>query len=162
MATSAATSITNASASHHMSLSSPARALVLKGSSANLNTAAVQTLPDTLRDKISRAMRELNAGDYASARPLFEEIAQQSQKQGLLRAAAMNWNNAGGCSVVLLQYGAAQRQFQKAKDAAESTHYVAALAKTAKCASALPTLLPTTFTFFSTCPHRKLTRRLSR
>lgn len=67
---------------------------------------------------------------YIEARAAFRNIAFRAQQTGNLRAESMNWNNAGACSMIEMQFGTAKADFAKAKSSAEAGHQDYALAST--------------------------------
>ena len=59
---------------------------------------------------------------YQEAREVFLAAAIVASRNGDPGRAAMNWNNAGGCSVATMQFRAAMNDFSLARRTAESTH----------------------------------------
>lgn len=82
-------------------------------------------------------MRVYSAGEFEGARQLFQTLATHASKRRLYRAAAMNWNNAGACSLALMQYGRALHDFTQAKEIAEQAGLREALADTGNNIAAL-------------------------
>ena len=67
------------------------------------------------------------AARYIEARDAFRSAAELADRTGCPRAAAMNLNNAGLCSLVSLQFQTALRDFGRARSIAESSNELRAL-----------------------------------
>jgi tetratricopeptide (TPR) repeat protein len=111
-------------------LISSALIALLLSSSAISYAPVRRELPAQTDGRIALAMKSYSAGEFQTARALFQAIAIDSHKAGAERAAAMNWNNAGGCSLALMQYGTALADFTRAEKIAQSSKQTEALAST--------------------------------
>jgi CHAT domain-containing protein len=106
-------------------------ALLLTGSSRNTANSHFRFLTfeeSEVKVLASDAMALFARGRYLEARAIFRIVAAHAQLAGLTRAAAMNWNNAGGCSLYTLQFKTAQADFTRARSAAEQSNQVDPLA----------------------------------
>jgi CHAT domain-containing protein len=59
------------------------------------------------------------SADYTQARRWFLDAADKAQRFGDTRSAAMNWTNAGSCSIQARQYRAALPEFEHARSLAQ-------------------------------------------
>lgn len=89
-------------------------ALLLTGS---FRTVASSPQTALLND---RGRKLFAAARFQEARHSFRSAARLAHSLGDERAAAMNWNNAGGCSVITMQFRQALDDFALAKRTAES------------------------------------------
>jgi CHAT domain-containing protein len=106
-------------------------ALLLAGSLRNAASSPLYSnTPEAAEIKrLAMAAEALyRGGHYLEARDAFRAIASRAEKAHLDRAAAMNWNNAGGCSLVAMRFKAAYDDFTKARADAENTHQYVPLA----------------------------------
>jgi CHAT domain-containing protein/Tfp pilus assembly protein PilF len=106
-------------------------ALLLTGSSRTAADSQIQLLTfEQSEAKVvgSEAVVLYANGHYSEARKAFHSVAMRAQKEGIARAAAMNWNNAGVCSLVQSRFRAALEDFLKARQIAEPAHEWYALA----------------------------------
>ncbi|MDQ1472941.1 MAG: hypothetical protein QOJ99_4421, partial [Bryobacterales bacterium] len=100
-------------------------ALLLTGSSRTAADSPIDFLRfEESEAKVlsSEAAQLYRNGHYAEARRAFRTIALRAQGQSIPRRAALDWNNAGVCSLVISQFRAAQDDFAKARKIAESAH----------------------------------------
>ncbi len=74
--------------------------------------------------------QEYAAGKYLEARDLFLTAASLAQQTGDSRAAAMNWNNAGGAALARRDYRDAMADFLKARTTAQTARQFVPLAIT--------------------------------
>lgn len=89
-------------------------ALLMTGSSGTV-TSSPQT-----ENLNSRAVKLYSVASFQPARDLFHSAAALAQSLGDQRSAAMNWNNAGACSVATMQFRQALDDFSVAKRMAEA------------------------------------------
>jgi len=70
----------------------------------------------------AEAVRLFNAGEYSKARRQFVSVATLAQASGDEYDTAMNWNNAGSCSIRTMQFGEAFRELRHAQSVAVRAH----------------------------------------
>ena len=108
-------------------------ALSLTGSTRNAaidSNAVSRPDPPALTAQREEANQLNQAGRYADARQAFLTVASESEALGIRHSAAIAWNNAGGLSVIMLQFRDALTDFLRARAIAEDTHDLDALSKT--------------------------------
>jgi tetratricopeptide (TPR) repeat protein len=76
------------------------------------------------------AVRLYMAGEFTRAGEVFRVAADRAEREGAMRRAAVNWNNAGGSSLARLDYRTALPDFLKAKQTAEKYGLTAAFRMT--------------------------------
>ncbi|HZL55620.1 MAG TPA: CHAT domain-containing protein [Bryobacteraceae bacterium] len=84
-------------------------------SSAVTSSAEVQRLN-------TEGKRLFQTADYSRARPLFLRAAALATQAGDERGAAMNWSNAGSCSLHTMQFRVALDELNRARHIAETSH----------------------------------------
>jgi CHAT domain-containing protein/tetratricopeptide (TPR) repeat protein len=100
-------------------------ALLLCGSS---RTAASPTfLPDShaaseMKRLYTEGARLYASAEYSHARQAFLQAADFAHQAGDESKAAFDWNNAGHCSILTMQFGAALVQLKHARQIAEVAH----------------------------------------
>ncbi len=114
-----------------------AAALLLKGSVAGEFAQHFSHPSEKLKAEITAATTVYNAGQFNRARQLFRAVAIHAHTERVSRAEAMNWNNAGACSLALMQYGAALQDFIHARAVAEGAGLAEPLANTMNNMAAL-------------------------
>jgi CHAT domain-containing protein len=108
-------------------------ALSLSGSSphsATRGSIGTSDLAAEIRKNNEVGQREYAAGKYLEARDLFLAAASLAQQAGDSRAAAMNWNNAGGAALARRDYRDAMGDFLKARATARESRQLVPLAIT--------------------------------
>jgi tetratricopeptide (TPR) repeat protein len=109
-------------------------ALSLSGSSPNSAISRASIGTSDLAIKIFKdnksGQKQYSAGKYLEARDLFLSAASLAQQTGDSRAAAMNWNNAGGSALARRDYRDAMADFLKARTTAQASRQFAPLAIT--------------------------------
>lgn len=64
-------------------------------------------------------IRLSGAGRYSEARDAFRAVAHKAERAGVPRIAAINWNDAGACSLLRHEFQPALNEFLRAKQEAE-------------------------------------------
>jgi len=80
------------------------------------NTANANYRPSDLPSEQGKRLcaagkAKFDSGEYAAARDLFHAAARRATADGSLFKAAQYWTNAGGCSIVLQRFRAADEDF---------------------------------------------------
>ncbi len=109
-------------------------ALSLSGSSPNsaISRGSVgrSDLGAEIRTNNESGKQQYSTGKYLEARDLFLAAASLAQRAGDTRAAAMNWNNAGGAALARRDYRHAMADFLTARATAQASRQFVPLAVT--------------------------------